>query len=252
MKTCSRNSRGVDRQRGYRFNGIRPGFAGPFLWGWCRMHDDNWDLIAGDDAHEIEVLNYSSQVNVIEALVRFVIHHAGVGKDGCPSHPNEIAFRELHRTGTLFLLREPGEYRREPVVVAADGIVIHAPPHHDEVPDRVNTLFLDLKAMWQTATPEEVGAFLLWKINWVHPFKNGNGRTARAFCYACVALKYGFILPGTSTLIELVMQNRMQYQEVLKHADDSFAATGAADLGPMNAFVERLVREQFLSIPAAV
>jgi len=214
------------------------------------MKDDNWELITGDDAHEIEVLNYSSQVNVIEALVRFIIHHAGVGDNGSPQFPNETALRELHRTGTLFLLKSPGDYRVEPVVVAAGTTVIHRPPEHAEVATHMIALFNELAGIWAAASPVEIGAFLLWKINWVHPFKNGNGRTARAFCYACVCLKFGFVLPGTSTLIELIMQNRMEYQAALKAADDSYESTGKADLTAMNAFVERLLREQFSSIPA--
>jgi Fic family protein len=216
------------------------------------MKDDNWELITGDDAHEIEVLNYSSQVNTIEALVRFIIHHAGADENGCGNHPNEMSFRELHRTGTLFLLRAPGEYRKEGVVIAtADDTIIHRPPEHETVPSHMATVFDELGSMWVSASAVEIGAFLLWRINWVHPFKNGNGRTARAFCYACVCLKFGFVLPGTATLIELVMQNRAEYQHVLKLADTSYETTGAVDLTAMNSFVERLLREQFSSIPIA-
>jgi len=214
------------------------------------MKDDNWDLITGDDAHEIEVLNYSSQVNTIEALVRYIIHHNGADENGCANHPNEMSFRELHRIGTLFLLKAPGEYRQTSVVVAKeDGTVVHAPPEHGTVPDHMSKLFSDLGLMWRSASAVEIGAFLLWRINWVHPFKNGNGRTARAFCYACVCLKFGFVLPGTATLIELVVKNRQEYQHVLNLADASQAATGVADLTAMNKFVDRLLREQFLSIP---
>ena len=39
------------------------------------MIDDNWEMIDGDAAHDIEVLNYSNQVNVIEALVHLLMHH---------------------------------------------------------------------------------------------------------------------------------------------------------------------------------
>lgn len=214
------------------------------------MKDDNWELITGDDAHEIEVLNYSSQVNVIEALVRFIIHHCPVTDNGCPQFASENSLRELHRTGTLFLLKSPGEYRTEQVYVAAPGgVIIHQPPTHETVAGHMATVFTDLADIWPVANPVEAGSFLLWKINWVHPFKNGNGRTARAFCYACICLKFGFVLPGTTTLIELIMQNRGEYQSALRVADLSFQETGTADLTAMNAFVERLLREQFLSIP---
>lgn len=213
------------------------------------MNDDNWDLVTGDDAHEIEFLNYSSQINVIQALVRYIIHRHGLGDDGCPRYPNERSLKELHRTGTLFLLDFPGEYRAQPVHVVAGDVVIHDPPAYENVPEHMVETFVALAAMWAMADAVQVGAYVLWRVNWVHPFKNGNGRTARAFCYACVCLKYGFVLPGTTTLIDLIMQNRDDYQNALKRADDSYASTGTPDLGPMNEFVERLLRTQFESIP---
>lgn len=213
------------------------------------MRDDNWELISGDDAHEIEVLNYSSQVNVIEALVRFITHHAGSGTAPCNFHPDEWALSELHRTGTLFLLREPGAYRKASVYVGAGPVVIHQPPRHEDVAQHMTTTFAELTAMWHTATPVDVGAYLLWRINWVHPFLNGNGRTARAFCYACVCLRFGFVLPGTSTLIDLIMQNRDEYQASLKVADVTYEKVGTPDLTRMRAFVERLLIEQFQSTP---
>lgn len=58
-----------------------------------------------------------------------------------------------------------------------------------------------------------------------------------------------FVLPGTSTLIDLIMQNCGEYQDALKIADDGYADTGTAELSAMNAFVERLLRQQFASIP---
>ncbi len=95
-----------------------------------------------------------------------------------------------------------------------------------------------------------VGAFTLWFVNWVHPFKNGNGRSARALSYACVCLKYGFVLPGAPTLIDLVMQpeHRGDYNAHLSHADATFAATGSPDLIPMESFVERLLEAQLGSL----
>lgn len=46
------------------------------------MFDTNWELITGDTAHDIEVLNLANQANVIEALVRFFLHHRGQTKQG--------------------------------------------------------------------------------------------------------------------------------------------------------------------------
>lgn len=213
------------------------------------MIDDNWDLIEGNAAHEIEVLNYSNQVNVIEALVHLLMHHHTGPDGGCESNPNERVLREFHRTATLFLLHKPGEFREGEVVVKkADGTIVHTPPTVPEMQPHIDAFFARLGERWNTENAFELGAYALWMINWIHPFKNGNGRTARAFCYACLSLKLGFILPGSPTAIDLIMQNRNEYQDALKKADEAFKATGEPDLVPMINFIDRLVAEQFSSL----
>lgn len=213
------------------------------------MQDDNWEMISGEAAHEIEILNYSNQVNVIEALVHLLMFHHR-GEDGtCLGSPNGTVLREFHRTATLFLLNHPGEFRDCPVEVRKGSEIIHAPPPASEVAGHLETFFEQLEAQWRSKPAEEIGAFCLWMINWVHPFKNGNGRTARAFCYACLCLKLGFVLPGDKTVIDLIMEQRDDYYAALKVADLTFEENGEPDLEPMTEFVDRLLFEQLTSIP---
>lgn len=214
------------------------------------MLDSAWDLIDGNVAHEIEVLNYSNQVNVIEALVRFILHHAGGENEGCPQYPSEMSLKELHRTGTLFLLAKPGEYREGPVYVKRpDGSIVHTPPPADQVPTYMADFFARLADRWPHQGSIEIAGLALWMLNWVHPFKNGNGRTARAFCYACICLKFGFVLPGAPTVIDQIMTNRQEYQAALKTADLGFEATGEPDLSAMITFLGRLLITQLQSVP---
>lgn len=214
------------------------------------MKDDNWELINGEAAHEIEVLNYSNQVNVIEALVHLLMHY-NRGEDGsCSKSPSLNVLQEFHRTATLFLLIHPGQYRTEPVFVHnGEGAIIHTPPNFEEVEAHLDTFSQQLADQWSARSAQEIGAFCLWMINWVHPFKNGNGRTARAFCYACLCLKLGFALPGKKTVIDLIMEQRNEYYAALKVADLAFEASGEPDLDPMIEFVDRLLFAQLSSIP---
>lgn len=212
------------------------------------MFDTNWELISGDVAHEIEVLNQSSQINLIEALVRFFLHHYSVDGEACGHHPTQAALCELHRTATFLLLEKPGIYRDGPVHLAAkDGTIVYIPPPADEVEAHLERLFLDVTNRWQALSPIEMGAFTLWLINWVHPFKNGNGRTARAFCYTCICLRMGFVLPGSPTVLELIKLNDPEYQAALQVADQGYNETGEPELSAMNALIERLVVEQLTS-----
>lgn len=212
------------------------------------MLDDNWDLINGPVAHEIEVLNYSSQVNFIEALVKFVTFHINQKTAPEHSHPTEMVLRELHRTGTLLLLQEPGEYRSGEVAVTKGNLVIHQPPQVNEVRDLMTQFVGELAEMWATSTPIEIASFCLWRINWIHPFKNGNGRTARAFAYACLCLKFGFFLPGTRTVIDLIMENRPDYYQALKQADEVYNISNTYDVSQLVIFLERLLSLQLSSI----
>ena len=221
--------------------------AGRFFWG-LTMLDNNWDLINGPIAHEIEVLNYSSQVNFIEALVKFAVFHLRQNSLPQTTHPSEAELRELHRTGTLLLLRQPGVYRTEDVSITKGSEVVHQPPSFVDVQHLMDEFRQDLASRWGTSTPVEIASFCLWRVNWIHPFKNGNGRTARAFSYACLCLKYGFFLPGKQTVIDLIMENRPDYYEALKQADNEYTLKGAFDLTEMNEFIEKLLAQQLSSI----
>lgn len=210
------------------------------------MIEDNWDLITGDPAHSIEVLNYSNQVNVIEALVVFMMHHHPQADGSCAKPPLAGTLNEFHRTATLLLLSKPGQFREEEVVVSTpDGTVVHQPPEAITLTGHLDRFFEGLEQRWSTHSAQELAGYSLWMINWIHPFKNGNGRTARAFSYAVLSLKLGFILPGEKTVIDLIMDNRDDYQNALKVADNAFEANGEPDLAPVTAFIDRLLAEQF-------
>jgi Fic family protein len=209
------------------------------------MKDDDWDLIKGPSAHRIEVLNYLSQVNQIAAMVVFSLYHHPAEESGSKQHPNKRALKELHRTGTFLLLAKPGEFRTDGVVLEfPNGEIAYEPPPHQEVEERLDGFFAELNTRWHKLQPVEAAAFTLWFINWVHPFKNGNGRSARAFCYASMAMKMGYVPPGERTVPELIKENDDEYQLALRKADRAYNATGTPDLSSLEALLDRLIAEQ--------
>lgn len=203
------------------------------------MLDSNWELINGPDAHHIEALNAANTINVLEALITFMLHHR-------PSViPNERALCELHRSGTLFLLSEPGQYRNIAVHVAdGAGNVFHAPPPCDQVQGYMDDFFQHIAKLWGDGDALDVAAYALWRINWVHPFRNGNGRTARAYAYACLSGHLGVILPGAPTVIDQIMANRDEYERVIRIADDCVKAGVEPNLAPMKTFLDALLQIQ--------
>ena len=71
---------------------------------------------------------------------------------------------------------------------------------------------------WTEFTPISLAVYVLWRINWIHPFVNGKGRTARAASYFVICIHAGFWLAGTPILPER-LNGRPEYYPALKMAD---------------------------------
>ena len=136
----------------------------------------------------------------------------------------------------------PGEYRPCPVTVGA-----HIPPEHYRVAALMDDFVNMVSRNWDTTDPVFLATYVLWRLNNIHPFINGNGRTARAACYFVLCLKAGNLLPGETILPELIRLNRDEHIIALQHAHETFAQTGNQDLQPLHAIVTRLVDEQLAS-----
>lgn len=106
----------------------------------------------------------------------------------------------------------------------------------------------DVNRNWEAVDPVVMCAYVLWKLNHIHPFINGNGRTARAACYFVLCLRSGAWLPGTTILPELIRQNRDEYIKALKSADAALAG-GNVDISELHQFITRLLNIQLADKP---
>ncbi|WP_082515541.1 Fic family protein [Sphingomonas sp. Leaf412] len=132
-----------------------------------------------------------------------------------------------------------GRYREEPIYVGD-----HIPPHFDRVADLMDRCISVVHENWSTVgDPVTLPAFVLWRMNWIHPFVEGNGRTARAACYYLLCLRYGDLLPGVKTVPERIRENRPAYYAALKAADQAWAA-GHFDVSELRDYLTELVRQQ--------
>jgi fido (protein-threonine AMPylation protein) len=131
-----------------------------------------------------------------------------------------------------------GRYRREPIYVGN-----HNPPHYEEVPDWMDRFISNVHENWYIWTPTEVAAYGLWRLNWIHPFIEGNGRTARAAAYYLLSARSGSILRGRKILPERIRENREGYEKALKAADDAWDA-GHPDFSEMEEYVAALLEAQ--------
>lgn len=102
---------------------------------------------------------------------------------------------------------------------------------------------------WDTWDALELAAFALWRLNWIHPFTDGNGRTARALSYLILNIKLGGVVPGTPTIPEQLLHLRAEYLDALAQAD-STAKGGQVDVTALRDLLGRMLRRQLDALPA--
>ena len=111
-----------------------------------------------------------------------------------------------------------GRYREEPIYVGN-----HRPPHFKEVANEMDRFFSMIHENWTIHDhPTLLPAYALWRLNWIHPFVEGNGRTARAACYLLICLKQGKLLGGKKIVPERIRDNRDPYYAALQSADKAW------------------------------
>lgn len=96
--------------------------------------------------------------------------------------------RNLHSIGTKTLEPEkytPGVFRitDDIAVVNAEGEVVHQPPRHDSIERLLARVVKWLNSNDNSVHPVIQAITLHFVIGYVHPFRDGNGRVARALFY---------------------------------------------------------------------
>lgn len=124
--------------------------------------------------------------------------------------------------------------------------VSHQPPGHNQVPSLVDEMCDYVNREWDR-TAIHLASYLMWRINWIHPFFGGNGRTARATAYLILCARLRFVLPGTRTIPDLIVSNRQPYYHALQHADEAWAKA-YLDLSEMESLMSSLLAEQLVAI----
>jgi fido (protein-threonine AMPylation protein) len=183
---------------------------------------------------DLEIANGNRQYDFIRSLV---IAALAVGKPFL----SQTIIKALNFQAIACLHTNAGEYRPCPVVVGT-----YHPPEHYRVEALMEDFVNEVNIAWVSADAVVLASYALWRMNFIHPFINGNGRTARAASYFILCVKSGGWLPGDPILPELIRRDRTEYVAALQAADASLPS-GSPDLGPLHTLLSRLVSEQLAS-----
>lgn len=137
----------------------------------------------------------------------------------------------------------------------------HVPPEAAFVSSHVRELLDYVNETRNKLSALERAAYALWRLNWIHPFNGGNGRTSRCLAYLILCLDLGLMMPGIPTLPTLIYGRRQEYVAALKAADASQRAVASkdpasdagksrADLVVMTSYLQDLVMQQLASAVA--
>ena len=158
------------------------------------------------------------------------------------------AVQELNRISIKGLEAEAGRWRDVPMEIEGSE---HQPPSSEEVPRHVDDLCDYVNDNWNNRSPFHLAAYVMWRLNWIHPFVDGNGRTTRAVSYYVLCAKLGFHIPGVTTIPELIAQNKEPYYHALEAADAA-GKSGVIDVSAMEHLLSELLAKQMvLALEAA-
>jgi Fic family protein len=156
-----------------------------------------------------------------------------------PSH-----LLHLHRAALDGISSYAGNSRPAAIEI---GKSRHEPPPAHRVPELIEELCDYVNEKWTIKSPLHLAAYVMWRLNWIHPFTDGNGRTSRAGSYLVLCVRLKSLLPGRLTIPEQIEQNRTPYYRALESADLAFA-DGRIDLTAMKELLASMLAKQLYAL----
>lgn len=151
------------------------------------------------------------------------------------------AILQLHRIALEGLSAYAGTFRPANIEITGSR---HKPIAAHLVPSAVDDLCDYVNDNWSRRSALHLSSYVLWRLNWIHAFTDGNGRTSRALAYLILCVRLGYRLPGTKTIPELIAENKDPYYKALESADHE-------DLEPLEKLMEALLATQLYDIHQA-
>ncbi len=97
--------------------------------------------------------------------------------------------------------------------------VVHTPPNFTEIPNLINSIcdFFNNEEI-EFIHPIIKGIIIHFMVGWIHPFTDGNGRTARAIFYWYL-LKKGYWLTEYLSISKAIQSTKNQYEKAYLYTE---------------------------------
>jgi len=150
----------------------------------------------------------------------------------------------IHREALSGISAYAGNWR--PANVGIKGSA-HSPVGAHLVAELIEDMCDYINSNWHSKSPIHLAAYAMWRLNWIHPFSDGNGRTSRIVSYVVLCARIGERLVGRKTIPDHIVENRTPYFEALEAADLAFKEN-VIDVSQMEKLLEALLAKQLVEV----
>ncbi len=154
------------------------------------------------------------------ATIRYLAEH----RDDGFSVSKLLEIHRLISAKTLDNHDEEGSIRQDDNVVVMNDItgdIVHMPPRHEEM----DQLLKELCEFANNDDPDEFihpivkGIIIHFMLAFIHPFSDGNGRTARSLVYWYL-IKKGYWLTEYLSISRIIYKNKNQYEKTFIYTEN--------------------------------
>lgn len=172
--------------------------------------------------------------------IQFIVSH----KDALLTPELLLQIHQLMTEHTMQNPQEAGCFRSNNDVVVENGIThetVHIPPTYEEIPNFVEDLcrFFNEQDASQFIHPIIRGIIIHFMVAYVHPFADGNGRTARALFYWYM-LKQGYWLTEYLSISRVIAKSKKSYEKAFLYTE-----ADGMDMGYFVAYNMRVLQQSF-------
>lgn len=172
--------------------------------------------------------------------IQFIVSH----KDALLTPELLLQIHQLMTEHTMQDPQEAGCFRSNNDVVVENGIThetVHIPPTYEEIPNFVEDLcrFFNEQDAPQFIHPIIRGIIIHFMVAYVHPFADGNGRTARALFYWYM-LKQGYWLTEYLSISRVIAKSKKSYEKAFLYTE-----ADGMDMGYFVAYNMRVLQQSF-------
>ena len=167
---------------------------------------------------------------------------------------SEELLLQIHRLMTDNTMQNPedaGHFRNNNDVVVENGIThetVHTPPSYKDIPQFIKDLcvFFNDENPRQFIHPIIRGIVIHFMISFVHPFVDGNGRTARAIFFWYM-LRQGYWLTEYLSISRVIAKSKKAYEKAFLYTE-----ADGMDIGYFVAYNLRVLEQSFKQLQAYI